>query len=109
MYRWNYRPHSVNYPVSRFVSVLLDKHIGITYIGHRSIVNTTLIHPNLLHVISSGVENDIILHSPTMSSPCSKNLSMTETDVRRLPDASSNEVDPDDVSTEAQVIDMFDR
>jgi len=57
--------------------------------GHRSIVNTTLFHPTLLHIVTAGIERHVILHSPTASSPCTKDLSMTPTEVRSLPTSQS--------------------
>ena len=53
-------------------------------LGHNSIVNTTLIHPHLLHIVTAGIEKDILLHSPTPNSPCSKDMELTPTDVRQL-------------------------
>jgi WD repeat-containing protein 22 len=53
--------------------------------GHKSIVNTTLFHPILLHIATAGVESQIVLHSPTASSPCVKDLHLTPTNVRELP------------------------
>ncbi|KAF9483512.1 WD40 repeat-like protein [Pholiota conissans] len=52
--------------------------------GHNSIVNTTIFHPYFLHVATSGVERNIILHSPTPSSPCTQNLQRSPADVRQL-------------------------
>lgn len=49
-------------------------------------MNTTLIHPHFLHIVTSGIEKRIVLHSPTSSSPCTQNLFRTPTDVRRLSD-----------------------
>jgi DDB1- and CUL4-associated factor 5 len=63
----------------------------MAYGGHRSIVNNTLIHPHLPHILSSGIENQILLHSPTPCSPCTQNLSVTSTEMRDLSDA-----DPED-------------
>ncbi|CCM04928.1 uncharacterized protein FIBRA_07125 [Fibroporia radiculosa] len=54
--------------------------------GHQSIVNTALMHPHLLHVVTSGIERDILLHSPTPVSPCATGLARTPTDVRALPE-----------------------
>ncbi|KAF9013305.1 WD40 repeat-like protein [Cyathus striatus] len=54
--------------------------------GHQSIVNTTLIHPSLLHIVTSGIEKNIVLHSPTTSSPCTQNLHRSPSDVRELSD-----------------------
>ncbi|KIK44314.1 hypothetical protein CY34DRAFT_23148 [Suillus luteus UH-Slu-Lm8-n1] len=52
--------------------------------GHKSIVNSVAIHPSLLHVVTSGVERQIILHSPTSSSPAVQNLHPTPPTVRTL-------------------------
>ncbi|KIK01883.1 hypothetical protein K443DRAFT_6548 [Laccaria amethystina LaAM-08-1] len=52
--------------------------------GHKSIVNTSVFHPHFLHVVTSGIEKDILLHSPTQASPCTSNLQPTPTQVRRL-------------------------
>lgn len=52
--------------------------------GHKSIVNSVAIHPSLLHIATSGVERQIILHSPTPSSPAVQNLSLTAPTVRTL-------------------------
>ena len=43
-------------------------------------------HPHLLHIVTCGIERDIVLHSPTPYSPCSQKMSLTPTDVRRLPE-----------------------
>lgn len=60
--------------------------------GHNSIVNSTLFHPHFLHVVTAGVEKDIILHSPAPSSPCTQNLQPSPAHVRQLKD----EDDPED-------------
>ncbi|KAF8895628.1 WD40-repeat-containing domain protein [Infundibulicybe gibba] len=52
--------------------------------GHKSIVNTILFHPHLLHVVTSGIEKSVTLHSPTASSPCARGMQRTSTDVRRV-------------------------
>lgn len=54
--------------------------------GHSSIVNATLIHPHFLHIVTAGIEKDIRLHSPTPTSPCSRDMELTNTDVRELGD-----------------------
>jgi DDB1- and CUL4-associated factor 5 len=54
-------------------------------LGHNSIVNTTLFHPHLPYILTSGIERDIILHSPSPCSPCAQNLSRSPADVRQLP------------------------
>ncbi|KAG6809995.1 hypothetical protein H0H92_013777 [Tricholoma furcatifolium] len=87
--------------------------------GHQSIVNSTLLHPHLLHAVTSGIERDIILHSPTPSSPCAPNLQRTSTEVRSLQEDGREdravyfrvlagiEAHPDDDS-ESTAIRMFD-
>ncbi|KAG5634086.1 hypothetical protein DXG03_006313, partial [Asterophora parasitica] len=49
---------------------------------HKSIVNATLFHPHLPHIVTCGIEKDIIIHSPTPASPCVPNLERASTDVR---------------------------
>ncbi|KIM43179.1 hypothetical protein M413DRAFT_18290 [Hebeloma cylindrosporum] len=60
--------------------------------GHKSIVNTALFHPHFLHVVTAGVEKNLILHSPTPSSPCTQNLPPSPANVREL----RNEDDDED-------------
>ena len=48
-------------------------------------MNSVLFHPSLLHIATAGVERHVILHSPTKSSPCTKDLTLTPTTVRTLP------------------------
>jgi len=52
--------------------------------GHKTIVNTAVFHPHFLHVVTAGVEKSIHLHSPTPSSPCTQDLSLSPLDVRQL-------------------------
>jgi WD repeat-containing protein 22 len=52
--------------------------------GHRSIVNSVAIHPFLLHIVTSGVERQVLLHSPTPSSPVAHHLPPTPPTVRSL-------------------------
>ena len=54
--------------------------------GHKTIVNTVVFHPHFLHVVTSGVEKSIHLHSPTPSSPCTQDLPLSPLDVRQLND-----------------------
>ena len=54
-------------------------------LGHKSIVNSVLFHPSLLHIVTAGVERHVVLHSPTKSSPCAKDLILTPAAVRQLP------------------------
>jgi len=58
----------------------------IFYLGHKSIINSTLIHPDLPYIVTSGVEKDILLHSPTLSSPSFSNMQRTPEEVRALGD-----------------------
>jgi WD repeat-containing protein 22 len=55
-----------------------------TVVGHESIVNTVAFHPHFLHVMTSGVEKRILLHSPTPSSPCAQDLPRSTPHVRQL-------------------------
>jgi WD repeat-containing protein 22 len=50
-----------------------------------SIVNSTLIHPHIPHIFTSGIERHILLHSPTPFSPCTQNLTLTSPEVRKVP------------------------
>jgi WD repeat-containing protein 22 len=52
--------------------------------GHDSIVNTAVFHPHFLHIVTSGVERRMVLHSPTPSSPCAQNLPPSPAVVREL-------------------------
>lgn len=56
----------------------------IFYLGHKSIINSTLIHPDLPYIVTAGVEKDILLHSPTSSSPSCGNMQRTPKEVRVL-------------------------
>jgi WD repeat-containing protein 22 len=47
-------------------------------------VNSVAIHPSLLHIVTSGVERQVILHSPTPSSPAAQHLPLTLPTVRTL-------------------------
>ncbi|KAF9242646.1 WD40 repeat-like protein [Melanogaster broomeanus] len=54
--------------------------------GHRSIVNAVAMHPSLLHIVTSGIERHVILHSPTQASPVVHHLSETPSEIRTLGD-----------------------
>lgn len=56
--------------------------------GHRSIVNAIAIHPSQLHIVTSGIERHIVLHSPMPSSAIAQDLSLTPLEVRKLPEYS---------------------
>ena len=47
-------------------------------------MNSVLFHPSLLHIVTAGIERHVILHSPTKSSPCARDLTFTPTSVRAL-------------------------
>jgi len=53
--------------------------------GHKSIVNSTLIHPRYPMIFTSGVERHIVAHSPLPSSPCISDLALTADKIRTLP------------------------
>jgi WD repeat-containing protein 22 len=59
--------------------------------GHLSIVNNALFHPHSMHVVTSGIEHHVIVHSPTPSSSCTRDLQMSPTTVRELPPASADD------------------
>jgi len=42
-------------------------------------------HPHFPYILTSGIERDILLHSPTPNSPCATELPRTSTDVRAVP------------------------
>lgn len=50
--------------------------------GHKTIVNCTIFHPHFYHVVTAGVENSILVHSPTPSGPFASNFDVTPTAVR---------------------------
>ncbi|KAF9046547.1 WD40-repeat-containing domain protein [Panaeolus papilionaceus] len=92
--------------------------------GHNSLVNTTLFHPHFLHVLTSGVERKIFLHSPTPSSPCTHNLDRAPTEVRKLKDSDDEDrivyynaisgirpldVESGDDASEMQTLRLFDQ
>ena len=64
--------------------IQLDIRSMTFYLGHKSIINSTLIHPDLPYIITSGVEKNILLHSPTSSSPSCSNMQRTPEEVRAL-------------------------
>ncbi len=74
---------------SLFFNIILSKKKLDRNLGHESIVNTIAFHPHLLHVVTAGVEKRVVLHSPTPSSPCTQNLSLSPTTVRQLTDENS--------------------
>ncbi|KIP10171.1 hypothetical protein PHLGIDRAFT_28569 [Phlebiopsis gigantea 11061_1 CR5-6] len=53
--------------------------------GHKSIVNSTAWHPYWPYLVTAGVERHILLHSPTITTPCAADLSLTPEEVRPLP------------------------
>src|SRR6266404_7121678 len=74
--------------------LLLFKQYSNAYLGHLSIVNTTLIHPVLPVIATSGIERHIILHSPTSSAPWATDLQLTPTTIRPLPSGGPTPSDP---------------
>lgn len=58
------------------------------FLGHRSIVNAVAIHPSLLHIVTSGIERHVFLHSPTPVSPVAPQLSETPPETRKLGESS---------------------
>jgi len=82
-------------------------------------VNSVLFHPSLLHIVTAGIERHVILHSPTKSSPCVRDLSFTPTSVRALPvgspeyhspffRAASSGLATSDFDEDAETIALFD-
>ncbi|TDL22196.1 WD40 repeat-like protein [Rickenella mellea] len=70
----------------RHVPVELDTPI-FRLNGHRSIVNTTLIHPHFPQIVTAGIERHITLHSPSAFAPNVTAFELTDPNVRRLPEA----------------------
>ncbi|KAH9969822.1 WD40 repeat-like protein [Russula dissimulans] len=62
--------------------------------GHLSIVNSTLIHPVLPLIATAGIERQVLLHSPTSSTPWGSNLLPTPTTTRPLPSGGPTPADP---------------
>ena len=67
--------------------------------GHDSIVNTSLIHPVLPHIVTAGVERHIIVHGPIGTSSQSispeaqtNGFTKTKEEVRRLPEPGEESV-----------------
>ncbi|KAG8214532.1 hypothetical protein J3R82DRAFT_9592 [Butyriboletus roseoflavus] len=54
--------------------------------GHKSIVNAVAMHPSLLHIVTSGIERHVFLHSPTRTSPVASQLPETPSETRMLGD-----------------------
>ena len=87
--------------------------------GHKSIVNSVLFHPSLLHIVTAGIERHVILHSPTKSSPCVKDLVLTPETMRPLPAGSPEDhsrflhaifsgLGTNDLDEDAETIALFD-
>ncbi|KAF5380665.1 hypothetical protein D9757_007047 [Collybiopsis confluens] len=71
---------------SKFVPAEISTPVAILK-GHKSIVNTTVVHPNLPLIFTAGIEKSITLHSPFPSSPFTRQLSPTPQEVRQLPES----------------------
>lgn len=63
-------------------------------LGHLSIVNSTLIHPVFPLIATAGIERQVLLHSPTQSTPWASNLPRTATTTRPLPSGGPTPADP---------------
>ncbi|EKM79218.1 hypothetical protein AGABI1DRAFT_128379 [Agaricus bisporus var. burnettii JB137-S8] len=84
-----YIPTEISTPLCRLTGGIysifaLPNVMAETSVGHDSIVNTVVFHPHFLHVMTSGVERRMLLHSPTPSSPCAQDLPRSPTHVRQL-------------------------
>jgi len=75
--------YSENLWAKRYVPLQIDTPL-FRLNGHRSIVNAVAIHPSLLHIVTSGIERYVFLHSPTRSSPMTSQLSETPSETRQL-------------------------
>lgn len=49
-------------------------------------MNAVAMHPSLLHIVTSGIERHVFLHSPTPVSPVAVQLPETPTETRRIGD-----------------------
>lgn len=47
-------------------------------------MNAVAMHPSLLHIVTSGIERHVFLHSPTRTSPVAPQLSETPPEARGL-------------------------
>ncbi len=47
-------------------------------------MNTVIFTLIFLQVVTAGIEKDIVLHSPTPTSPCTQNLQLSPTNVRQI-------------------------
>ncbi|KAK7690154.1 hypothetical protein QCA50_006803 [Cerrena zonata] len=59
--------------------------------GHKSIVNSTVMHPHWPFLVTAGVERYMLLHSPLPSGPCFTEMSLTSQDARLLPAANEED------------------
>ncbi|KAG9315850.1 WD40-repeat-containing domain protein [Chiua virens] len=75
--------YSENQWATRYIPLQIDTPL-CRLNGHRSIVNAVAMHPSLLHIVTSGIERHVLLHSPTCASPVVPRLSETPSETRRL-------------------------
>lgn len=66
----------------RFLSLCFLSNILV--VGHDSIVNTALIHPDRPYLLTAGIERYIRLHSPASASPSTEPLDLTPQEVRTV-------------------------
>ena len=74
------------YVPAQFTGPGAKAHMKIS--GHKSIANTIIIHPVFPIIMSAGIERDILMHSPSPSSPSGYDFPLTSTDAREIPEAS---------------------
>ncbi|KZT44597.1 WD40 repeat-like protein [Sistotremastrum suecicum HHB10207 ss-3] len=87
---------------------------------HRSIINTSLFHPTLPHIVTAGVESGILIHSPFPTAPFSQRLERTDLAVREPSEANergariyasslvSSNATADEAENDDHVIALFD-
>jgi hypothetical protein len=89
MFRWNCPPHLFDSMV--ITTTNPGDALLRTAIGHKSIVNTALMHPHFPYIMTSGIERHVLLHSPKSDSPSAQGLNITPNDIRSLPERNSED------------------
>ncbi|KAF8906176.1 WD40-repeat-containing domain protein [Mucidula mucida] len=67
----------------RYLPVSLDTPLD-RLTGHKSIINTTLVHPSFPFILACGIEQHIFLHASSPHLPFSEPLEQTPKEVRRI-------------------------
>ncbi|KDQ62603.1 hypothetical protein JAAARDRAFT_171107 [Jaapia argillacea MUCL 33604] len=91
---WIQRPNTIAFASKTWEPRYIPQELSTPFCtvnGHKSIVNSAIMHPHFLHLVTSGIERHIVLHSVTASSPCVEGLLPTPSDVRMLPDVNEED------------------